>query len=60
MNLVCQSDVRVCEFRIEHRCYAVLVVVVNRGGGDFAEGDFGAHEWELRGVMGGESAAQIA
>jgi len=42
----------VCEFRIEHRCYAVLVVVVNRCGCGFAEGDFGAHERELRGVMG--------
>ena len=32
-----------CESRIEHRCYAVLVVVVDRGGGGFAEGDSGAH-----------------
>ena len=34
-----------CEFFVEHRCYAVLVVVVDRGGGGFAEGDSGAHEW---------------
>jgi len=36
----------VCESRIEHRCYAVLVVVVDRSGGGFAEGDSGAHEGE--------------
>ncbi len=29
-----------CEFFVEHRCYAVLVVVVDRGGGGFADGDF--------------------
>ena len=34
-----------CESRIEHRCYAVLVVVVDRGGGGFAEGDSGAHRY---------------
>ena len=45
VDLVCQSDVRVCEFFVEHSCYTVLVVVVDRGGGGFAEGDFGAHEW---------------
>ena len=36
-----------CESRIEHRCYAVLVVVVDRGGGGFAEGDSGAHEGDI-------------
>ena len=52
MNLVCQPDVRVREFFVEHRCYAVLVVIVDRGGGGFAEGDFGAHERDGRGFMG--------
>jgi len=37
----------VCESRIEHRCYAVLVVVVDRGGGGFAEGDSGAHRYVM-------------
>ena len=39
------------EFFVEHRCYAVLVVIVDRGGGGFAEGAFGAHERDGRGVM---------
>ena len=40
-----------CELFVEHGCYAVLVVVVDRGGGGFAEGDSGAHEGEDIGMF---------